>query len=259
MSEQKKGDGKFQPPASEDVIPVIHVSGVYFPSQRLRVKLSDNMAKMANLNERNFGLICKTAENENTTYKVGVIVKVIEQETFFTSMFSKSTVEILVEGVSRFKLEKIYSNVPPMSTCKVQIYDDEKASHELLATEEGRSLTEKLRQVSIKFCDIPRNSMSANLNSQKKAAEIKYIQSAAQLCFMACSLVSSPSLSVRQGLLEIDDLKERIHKVINILQAQIEDFSKNGGASDVEGRANSTPSDNLRKFYQNISSGIGGP
>lgn len=78
MSEQKKGDGKFQPPSSEDVIPVIHVSGVYFPTQRLRVKLSDNMAKMANLNERNFGLICKTAENENVTYKVGVIVKVIE-------------------------------------------------------------------------------------------------------------------------------------------------------------------------------------
>jgi Lon protease-like protein len=80
----------------------------------------------ANLSERNFGLVCKKSDGDNSTYKVGILVKVIEQETFFSSMFSKSTIEILVEGVNRFKLEKVYSNVPPMSTCKVQVYDDEK-------------------------------------------------------------------------------------------------------------------------------------
>jgi hypothetical protein len=52
----KQGDGddsespkKFIPQSNEDVIPVIHVGGVYFPTQRLRVKLSDNMAKIGKI------------------------------------------------------------------------------------------------------------------------------------------------------------------------------------------------------------------
>jgi hypothetical protein len=88
-----------------------------------------------------------------------------------------------------------------------------------LATEEGRVLTEKLRQVAIKFCDLPRNSMSANLNSQKKSAEIKYMASASKLCFMACSLLSTQqSKAEKQALLEVNDLKVRMTQVFKQLE-----------------------------------------
>lgn len=63
-----------------------------------------------------------------STYKVGIVVKVIEQETFFTSMFTKSSIEILVEGVSRFRLAEVAQSTAPMSTCKVQIFDDEQGN-----------------------------------------------------------------------------------------------------------------------------------
>lgn len=96
------------------------------------------------------------------------------------------------------------------------------AAVEFAKTEDGRMLTEKLRQTAIKYCDLPRSNMTENLNAQKKAAEIKYISSAAKLCFMACSLLTAQTRPTRQALLEVNHLKTRIERTIQLLESQID-------------------------------------
>ena len=57
-----------------------------------------------NFNERYFGIVARKNENSEEFYKVGTLVKVIDQETFFTNLFARNYVEFLVEGIRRFKI-----------------------------------------------------------------------------------------------------------------------------------------------------------
>ena len=74
-------------------------------------------------------------------------------------------------------------------------------------------IVKTLKQKAIDLCELPRVGLSSTLNAKKKALELRYISSASRLSFMASSLLTNQTRMVKQELLEIDDVKERIKKV----------------------------------------------
>ena len=54
--------------------------------------------------EKYFGIVSKKNDTDDSYYKTGTIVRVIDQETFFTNLFARNYIEFLVEGVSKFKI-----------------------------------------------------------------------------------------------------------------------------------------------------------
>jgi len=72
-------------------------------------------------------VVSKKTDTDDSFFEVGTIVKVIDQENFFmTDTFMRNYIEFVVEGVTRFRIKKMRTSSPPISTCKVLIYDDEK-------------------------------------------------------------------------------------------------------------------------------------
>ena len=109
-----------------DTIPVIVINGVYYPSQKLRFKLNDPSISfrkdlifrniiydhkfvLESFSEKYFGIVSKKSDTDDSFYMTGVLVKVIDQETFFTNLFNRNYIEFLVEGISRFKILKVLS------------------------------------------------------------------------------------------------------------------------------------------------------
>ena len=69
----------------------------------------------------------KKSDTDDSYYLTGTLVRVIDQETFLTNLFARNYVEFLVEGLSRFKIQKVLSQQPQhlLLTCDVVIYDEE--------------------------------------------------------------------------------------------------------------------------------------
>jgi len=96
-------------------------------------------------------------------------------------------------------------------------------SDEVKAKVKELGLFEKLKEKAIQLCDMPRLSLSASLNAQKRAQEIRFTQSLSKLTFMACAvLTNSVSRATKQELLEIEDLVTRMKRVIELLEVEIE-------------------------------------
>lgn len=62
------------------------------------------IAFLENFNEKYFGIVSKKSETDDSFYMVGTLVKVVDQETFFTNLFARNYIEFLVEGISRFRI-----------------------------------------------------------------------------------------------------------------------------------------------------------
>ena len=68
-------------------IPVFLVNGVYFPTQKLRFKISENSNRQLLEKEDYFGIVSKRLDGEDskndekypTHYSVGLLVKIIDQ------------------------------------------------------------------------------------------------------------------------------------------------------------------------------------
>ena len=58
---------------------------------------------------------------------MGTLVRVLDQETFFTNLFAKNYVEFQVEGMQRFKIQKVLSSQTSqmLLSCDVIIYEEE--------------------------------------------------------------------------------------------------------------------------------------
>ena len=54
---------------------------------------------LESFNERYFGMVSKKSDTDDSFYMSGTLVKVIDQETFFTNLFARNYIEFLVEGV----------------------------------------------------------------------------------------------------------------------------------------------------------------
>ena len=151
---------------------------------------------------------------------VGTLVKVIDQETFLTNLFARNYVEFLVEGISRFKIVKVLSSQPSqlLLTCDVIIYDEENSGKTLSdhmcldydLTLKDSDKTKLLKQRAIELCELPRSGLSSTLNAKKKAMDIRYVNSASRLSFMACALLNNQTRMIKQSLLETEDLEKRM-------------------------------------------------
>ena len=78
-------------------------------------------------NERYFGIVSRKSETDDSFYLYGTLVRVIDQETFFTNLFARNYIEFQVEGLQRFKIQKVLSthNQNILLTCDVIIYEEE--------------------------------------------------------------------------------------------------------------------------------------
>jgi hypothetical protein len=54
---------------------------------------------LESFNERYFGIVSRKSETDDSFYLYGTLVRVIDQETFFTSLFARNYVEFQVEGL----------------------------------------------------------------------------------------------------------------------------------------------------------------
>jgi hypothetical protein len=59
---------------------------------------------LESFNERYFGIVSKKSETDDSFYLYGTLVRVIDQETFFTNVFARNYIEFQVEGLQRFKI-----------------------------------------------------------------------------------------------------------------------------------------------------------
>ena len=67
------------------------------------------MIFLESFSEKYFGIVSRKSDTDDSYYLVGTLVKVIDQETFFTNLFARNYIEFLVEGISRFKIQKVLS------------------------------------------------------------------------------------------------------------------------------------------------------
>jgi hypothetical protein len=54
---------------------------------------------LESFNERYFGIVSRKSETDDSFYLYGTLVRVIDQETFFTNLFARNYVEFQVEGL----------------------------------------------------------------------------------------------------------------------------------------------------------------
>lgn len=82
---------------------------------------------LENFNERYFGIVSTKSATDESYYTVGTIVRLLDQETFFTSLFARNYVEFQVDSLQRFKIQKVLSSQTSqlLLTCDVLIYDEE--------------------------------------------------------------------------------------------------------------------------------------
>lgn len=69
-----------------------------------------NFYFLESFSEKSFGIVSKKSDTDDSIYMVGTLVKVIDQETFLTNLFARNYVEFLVEGLARFKINKVLSS-----------------------------------------------------------------------------------------------------------------------------------------------------
>ena len=72
--------------------------------------LSNYYQFLENFNEKYFGIVSKKSDSDDSFYLYGTLVRIIDQETFFTNLFQRNYIEFQVEGVQRFKITKVLSS-----------------------------------------------------------------------------------------------------------------------------------------------------
>ena len=89
----------------------------------------------------------KKSDTDESYYTVGTLVKVLDSETFFTTLFDRKYIEFQVEAVQRFKIQKVVSSIAPqlILTCEVLIYDEENSGNI------SHLIINRLRHVSARF------------------------------------------------------------------------------------------------------------
>lgn len=124
----------------------------------------------------------KKSDTDESYYTVGTLVKVLDSETFFTTLFDRKYIEFQVEAVQRFKIQKVVSSIAPqlILTCEVLIYDEENSGNNipLIKIDYDMSLRDSdkvklLKHLAIEFCELPKAGLSLTMSSKKKAGEIR--------------------------------------------------------------------------------------
>jgi Lon protease-like protein len=89
---------------------------------------------LENFSERYFGIVSRKSESDDSTYLVGTIVKVVDQDNFINDFFLRNYIEFVGEGVNRFKILKVRTSTPPVATCQVVIYDEDNGKYFVIRT-----------------------------------------------------------------------------------------------------------------------------
>jgi hypothetical protein len=71
--------------------------------------------------------VSRKSDTDDSYYMTGTLVRVLDQETFFTNLFTRNYIEFQVEGTQRFKITKVLSAQPSLQllTCDVTIFEEE--------------------------------------------------------------------------------------------------------------------------------------
>lgn len=86
-------------------LPILIVDNVYFPTQRLRIKVDDSNSLLKNYQGNKFGIVSK---NKDMSYRsTGVLVSIVKEESFIErSPFIRNYTDFVVECNRRIKILK---------------------------------------------------------------------------------------------------------------------------------------------------------
>ena len=86
-------------------LPILIVDNVYFPTQRLRIKVDDSNSLLKNYQGNKFGIVSK---NKDMSYRsTGVLVSIVKEESFIErSPFIRNYTDFVVEWNRRIKILK---------------------------------------------------------------------------------------------------------------------------------------------------------
>lgn len=86
-------------------LPILIVDNVYFPTQRLRIKVDDSNSLLKNYQGNTFGIVSKC---KDMTYRnMGVLVTIVKEESFIErSPFIRNYTDFVVECNKRIKISQ---------------------------------------------------------------------------------------------------------------------------------------------------------
>ena len=87
-------------------LPIVIVDNVYFPTQRLRIKVDDSNSLLKNYQGNIFGIVSK---NKGSSFlsQMGVLVSIVKEESFIErSPFIRNYTDFVVECTKRIKISQ---------------------------------------------------------------------------------------------------------------------------------------------------------
>jgi hypothetical protein len=84
-------------------LPIVIVDNVYFPTQRLRIKVDDSNSLLKNYQGNMFGIVSKS--RDMNFRNMGVLVNIVKEESFIErSPFIRNYTDFVVECNTRIKI-----------------------------------------------------------------------------------------------------------------------------------------------------------
>ena len=138
-------------------LPVLIVDNVYFPTQRLRIKVDNTNSLLRNYQGNVFGIVGKS--KDMTFRNMGVLVSIVKEESFLfeKSPFIRSYTDFVVECNKRIKiLQNIkdlthYDKTTQIVIAKVEVVDELVDESEIQEIKENK-LDTTLKEIAIKYC-----------------------------------------------------------------------------------------------------------
>jgi len=219
---------------------IIPINGVVFPNQIIKLLIPPSSVFFEKSMIGSFIGICfqKNQNQKNTTpsnlTEIGIAVKV-NHEVVETGNLSERQFKMM-GGVTlrRFKVKKFFSVSHPL-TAEVELFQDD------ITTEAEAALTQSgviktLKDLAIKYVELLPES---EMRLRRKTEYIRAETSVTKLHYTIASYLRV-SDEEKYKLLEMDDAKERINKIIQILEEEVK-------MHEVKGDIKKKVSENIQK------------
>jgi len=219
---------------------IIPINGVVFPNQIIKLLIPPSSVFFEKSMIGSFIGICfqKNQNQKNTTpsnlTEIGIAVKV-NHEVVETGNLSERQFKMM-GGVTlrRFKVKKFHSVSHPL-TAEVELFqDDITPEAETTLTQSG--VVKTLKDLAIKYVELLPES---EMRLRRKTEYIRAETSVTKLHYTVASYLRI-SDEEKYKLLEMDDAKERINKIIQILEEEVK-------LHEVKGDIKKKVSENIQK------------
>jgi len=219
---------------------IIPINGVVFPNQIIKLLIPPSSVFFEKSMIGSFIGICfqKNQNQKNTTpsnlTEIGIAVKV-NHEVVETGNLSERQFKMM-GGVTlrRFKVKKFFSVSHPL-TAEVELFQDD-ISPEVEATLSQTGVIKNLKELATKYVELLPES---EMRLRRKTEYIRAETSVTKLHYTIASYLRI-SDEEKYKLLEMDDAKERINKIIQILEEEVK-------MHEVKGDIKKKVSENIQK------------